>query len=71
MRADNFHYVADGRGNRKVFVNGNEIKHVVCADASLGMVEYIPYPPRMKKNDSGEIYRRKLHGVVTVVFEEK
>lgn len=62
------HYVGDGRGLRDVFVNECKITHVVYANERKGIVEFAPYPLRAKRN--GEVYTRKLRGVVTVEFQQ-
>ena len=65
MQYSNVHYVGDGRGPRDVLVNGNRIGSVVYADEEKGIVVFAPYPVRTKRN--GDIYTRKLHGIVQVV----
>ncbi len=62
------HYVGDGRGRRDVFVNGHQINHVVYANERKGIVEFAPHPLRAKRN--GDVYTRKLRGVVTVEFRQ-
>lgn len=62
------HYVCDGRGLRNVFMNGNLINNVVYANEQKGIIEFAPLPLRVKRN--GEIYIRKLRGVVTVKFKQ-
>ncbi|MGH8331205.1 MAG: hypothetical protein ACRER3_17045 [Pseudomonas fluorescens] len=64
-RAESFHHFNDGRGKRRVYVNGNEIERVVWCDTSQGVAVFSPYPYRIKRN-RGEIYTRKVRGVVTV-----
>lgn len=61
------HHPGDGRGPRRVFVNGNEIDGVIFADTAKGVVEFVPPPARVKKN-SDTVYTRKLRGSVTVEF---
>lgn len=65
--SDHIHRHSDGRGQRRVFVNGNEVKRCVWADTKRGRVVYTPYPVRMRRN-SDEIYTRMLRGQVTVEF---
>lgn len=55
------HTVRDGRGKRKVSVNGNEIKNVVYVDTMKGIVKFHPSPIRLKKN-TDEVYSRTLRG---------
>lgn len=62
------HYVGDGRGLRDVFVNGHQINNVVYANEQRGIVEFAPRPLKSKRN--GEVYTRKLRGIVTVAFHQ-
>ena len=62
---EHIHKPDDGRGLRKVFVNGNEIDGVTYADTKLGIVIYAPKPYRVAKGKD-YIYTRKLRGTVTV-----
>jgi hypothetical protein len=68
MHNEDFHYVDDGRGKRRVFVNGNEIKRCVWADVKRGIACFYPYPFRVHKRKRDEVYSRKLRGVITVEF---
>lgn len=63
--SDNIHSPFDGRGRRRVFVNGNEVNWAIWADTQRGLVCYAPRPFKMKRN-SDEIYTRMLRGQVTV-----
>ncbi|HFF8583687.1 TPA: hypothetical protein ACGEYN_000604 [Raoultella ornithinolytica] len=63
----NIHFVGDGLGPRKVFVNGNQIDGVFFADIQLGIVRYHPRPFRAHKRRKGELYERTLKGRVEVV----
>ncbi|MGY2685433.1 hypothetical protein ACVWVZ_004767 [Pseudomonas tolaasii] len=36
-RASSFHHCNDGRGKRRVYVNGNEIERVVWCDTAQGI----------------------------------
>jgi hypothetical protein len=63
--AESFHHFNDGRGKRRVYVNGNEIERVVWCDTLHGVAVFYPYPYRIKRN-RGEVYTRQLRGVVTV-----
>lgn len=65
MHGNHIHRDNDGRGDRKVYVNGNEIDYVVMANTQKGLVEFLPSPFKVKRN--GEIYTRMLRGQVTVV----
>ena|GEM_PF-827593 len=62
------HCVGDGRGLRDVFMNDNKINNVVYANELKGIIEFVPHPLKAKRN--GEIYTRKLRGVVTVEFQQ-
>lgn len=64
---EHIHHISDGRGKRKIFVNGNEIRYVIYADTKKGIVKYHPHPVRLKKG-TDEVYTRTLKGVVTVEF---
>ncbi|HEF0061357.1 hypothetical protein FDW86_14070 [Citrobacter sp. wls828] len=68
MRNEDFHCVGDGRGKRRVFVNGNEIKRCVWADVKRGIACFLPHPLRVHKRKREEVYTRKLRGVITVEF---
>lgn len=63
--AEHIHHPSDGRGRRRVFVNGNEVSRPLWADIKRGVVRYAPSPMRIKRN-SRELYTRLLRGVVTV-----
>lgn len=65
-KPDSFHSYQDGRGHRRVFVNGNEVSHVRWCDTRAGVAVYIPQPARIKKPEGDEVYTRVLRGVVTV-----
>ncbi len=60
-----FHSVNDGKGDRRVFVNGNEVKRVRWANVEHGIVCFHPYPYRMN-NRKRELYTRLLRGNVRV-----
>ncbi|WP_288077313.1 hypothetical protein [Pseudomonas sp.] len=66
VRTDSFHHYNDGRGRRRVFVNGNEVSHVKWCDTDKGIAIYCPLPLRVKRPASDEVYTRRLTGVVTV-----
>lgn len=64
-RPESFHHFNDGRGIRRVYVNGNEVERVVWCDTSQGIAVFAPYPYRT--NQAGtEVYTRRLRGTVTV-----
>lgn len=61
-----FHRHADGRGHRRVFVNGNQIDNVLWCDTAAGVCVYAPRPVKVKRPGREEIYTRQLRGIVTV-----
>ncbi len=63
---ENFHHFNDGRGRRRVYVNGYEVSHVRWCDTGKGIAIYCPLPLRLKRPGSDEVYTRRLTGVVTV-----
>jgi len=71
MTNDHFHHWNDGRGKRRVFVNGNEVLNVRWADTKQGIVVYAPRPYKVKRPEGDEVYTRRLRGVVTVVPVEE
>ncbi|HJE69828.1 hypothetical protein [Pseudomonas oryzihabitans] len=66
-KPSSFHTHSDGRGVRRVFCNGYEVKWALWADTQRGLVCYAPQPVKLKRN-SDEIYTRMLRGQVTVEF---
>ncbi|KAA8692029.1 hypothetical protein F4W67_23570 [Pseudomonas caricapapayae] len=62
---DSFHSCNDGRGARRVYVNGNEINRVAWCDTRMGIAVFIPYPYKMNRA-SGALVTRRLKGTVTV-----
>ena len=64
-----FHSAKDGKGFRRVYVNGNRIDRVAWANEEQGLVCFMP-KRRMTKRDirKGEIYTRLLRGNVRVEF---
>lgn len=66
VRTDSFHHYNDGRGKRRVYVNGNEIERVIWCDTDQGIAVYSPLPVRLKKPGRDEVYTRRLRGSVTV-----
>jgi hypothetical protein len=64
-RSESFHHYNDGRGKRRVYVNGNEVERVIWCDTAQGIVVFCPYPVRVnRKRDV--VYSRRLRGAVTV-----
>lgn len=61
-----FHRHADGRGPRRVFVNGNQLDNVLWCDTAAGVCVYAPRPFKVRRPARDEIYTRRLRGVVTV-----
>ena len=61
-----FHHYNDGRGRRRVYVNGHEVSHVKWCDTDKGIAIYCPLPLRLKRPGSDEVYTRRLKGAVTV-----
>lgn len=59
------HHPSDGRGPRRVFVNGNPVPNCTYADTEKGIVRCHLNPPRIKKNSS-YFYERTLRGKVIV-----
>jgi len=66
VRTDSFHHYNDGRGKRRVYVNGNEIERVIWCDTEQGIAVYLPLPLRLKRPECDELYTRRLRGRVTV-----
>lgn len=64
-RPESFHHYNDGRGRRRVYVNGNEIERVIWCDTAQGIAVFSPYPYRINP-ERGEVYTRRLRGSVTV-----
>lgn len=62
---DHIHHPGDGRGRRRVFVNGNEVERARWADTKRGVVCYTPLPLRLMRNHR-DVYTRLLRGQVTV-----
>lgn len=61
-----FHHAGDGRGARRVFVNGIEVQRAIWCDTAAGVCVYAPMPIKPKRPAREEIYTRRLRGVVTV-----
>ncbi|MNG95100.1 hypothetical protein D3C81_313650 [compost metagenome] len=62
-----FHRHSDGRGPRRVFVNGVEVERAIWCDTAAGVCVYAPLPIKPKRPAREEIYTRRLRGAVTVV----
>ncbi len=63
-----FHSAGDRLGMRRVFVNGNEVSHVIWCDTAKGIACYAPQPIKLKRPSRDEIYTRILRGNVRVEF---
>ena len=61
------HHPDDGRGVRKVFLDGEEIKMAVFADQQRGIVDRYRQPLTIDKRSQSLITER-LHGRVEVVW---
>lgn len=48
-----FHSVNDGKGNRRIYVNSNEIKRVLWANEEQGLVCCFQYPYKVNKRKGG------------------
>lgn len=55
----------DGKGNRRIYVNNNEIKHVLWANEEQCLVCCFQYPYKVNKRKDG-LRTRILRGNVTV-----
>ena len=67
-RSESFHHANDGRGKRRVYVNGNEVTHVIWCDIEQGIVVYAPQPARLHRKYRDQVLTRRLSGKVTVEF---
>ena len=65
MVEEHIHQPDDGRGRRRVFVDGKEISRVLYADTRKGFVRYVPFPMRAKRNGE-EVLTRIRRGKVEV-----
>lgn len=65
-RYSHVHFVGDGKGRRKVTLDGEEVQWVTYADTAKGIVVYAPHPIEVKAN--GDVRTRTLRGVVAVEF---
>lgn len=59
------HRADDGRGLRKVYLDGREIKQAVYADTKEGIVERYRLP--LSPGSDGNLMTETLHGHVEVV----
>lgn len=59
------HHTEDGKGNRRVFVDGVEYKSVLWADEDVGKICYAPEPYEI---DGDEIRTKEVAGHVQVEF---
>lgn len=64
--ADHIHTLDDGRGLRRVFVNGREIKTAFYADTKRGIVDAYREPLKLSRFKKRPLTRR-YRGTVTVV----
>lgn len=62
-----FHSANDGKGRRKVLVNGNEVKRVVWANEEKGLVCCYRYPYQIDRRKD-EVKTMLLRGDVKVEF---
>ena len=60
------HMVGDGRGQRRVLLNGKELRNVVYADTGRGVVRLYDDPPKVHKHGKRAIQRTR-RGVVEVL----
>lgn len=60
-----FHSVGDGKGRRRIYVNGNLINHVIWANEEQGLICYLPHPFKVNKKKD-QVYTRLLRGSVRV-----
>jgi hypothetical protein len=62
------HRFDDGRGVRKVFLDGQEIKMAVFVDQERGIVDRFRQPLTIRRRD-GQLITERLHGRVEVVWQ--
>lgn len=67
---EHIHTPHDGRGLRRVTLNGQEIKGVVYADTKRGIVRVTDDPPKLNLWRK-RVITRQLRGVVEVVSLHK
>lgn len=61
------HTPSDGRGRRRVLLDGQVVEKVVYADTRKGVVRYYDTPVRLHKHGKRPVQRTK-HGKVEVEF---
>ena len=65
MVADHIHFPEDGRGRRRVFLNG-KLMHACCyADTKKGFIDCYDEPPKLDRWRK-RIIKRRYRGKVTV-----
>lgn len=62
------HRFDDGRGVRKVLLDGQEIKMAVFADQKRGIVDRFRQPLTVRRRD-GQLITERLRGRVEVVWQ--
>ena len=65
MDGDHIHTPDDGRGLRRVYLDGVALERVVYADTERGIARVYDDPPRISRRRECVI-SRKVRGVVTV-----
>ncbi|WP_439444453.1 hypothetical protein ABWU93_11400 [Xanthomonas translucens pv. translucens] len=65
QRGGHVHVPDDGRGPRRVFVDGAEVREVVFADTRRGVVRYYPLPLKAHKQGK-RLIERTRRGLVRV-----
>ena len=63
--SNHIHTQDDGRGNRRVLLNGKEVKNVIYADTEKGVVRFYPEPITLS-GGCEEILTKELIGTVIV-----
>jgi len=63
-RGSHVHTPGDGRGVRRVFVDGVEVGQVVFADTQRGIVRYHPLPLKVHKHGKRLIERTRRGAVL-------
>lgn len=67
MTRDHIHTPDDGRGLRRVFLDGKALPNCVYADTKEGLVEYTDDPPKL--NDAKDaVVTHRAQGEVRVEF---
>lgn len=60
MRAPWVHTPDDGRGRRRIFLDGEELTRVVSANTLTGEVEVLDYPVRVRGDEAVTSVRKGL-----------